>query len=88
MLSLFQKSNELQFRKFATRQECQGKGYGSRLLEHVVSYARQQGITRIWCNARQSAASFYRKFGFRETGEAFCKNEIVYVIMEMRAPEL
>lgn len=83
VISLFRKGNSLQFRKFATKQEFQHKGYGSRLLEHVIQYAKQQNISRIWCNARISATDFYRKFGFRETDKTFRKNEIDYVIMEL-----
>ena len=87
VISLFKKGSELQFRKFATKQEFQGKGYGSQLLAYVIQYANQQSMTRIWCNARKSAAGFYRKFGFQETGKTFRKNEIDYVIMELTYQE-
>lgn len=83
VISLFIENNALQFRKFATLQEEQGKGYGTRLLQHVIALAREQALSRTWCHARQSAAPFYRKFGFRETGEAFSKGGIDYVIMEL-----
>ena len=84
VISLFQKDSDLQFRKFATKQEFQGRGYGSELLRHVIQYARQQGTTRIWCNARTSAIVFYSKFGFRPANKTFTKNGIDYTVMELR----
>ena len=82
VVSLFRKENELQFRKFATIEKHQGKGYGSRLLDHVIHWAQQNGFTRIWCNARKSAAPFYNKFGFQETDYVFKKDGIEFVVME------
>jgi GNAT superfamily N-acetyltransferase len=83
VISLFRKGHELQFRKFATIEEHQGKGYGSKLLEYMIHYAKEQNMHRIWCNSRRTATSFYRKFGFREIGKPFHKNAIEYVIMEL-----
>jgi GNAT superfamily N-acetyltransferase len=82
VVSLFVDKEEAQFRKFATLQEEQGKGYGSALLHHVFAMARNEGVKRIWCNARAGKAAFYEKFGLCSTGEAFEKAGIPYVIME------
>ncbi|MEK8129986.1 GNAT family N-acetyltransferase [Paenibacillus filicis] len=81
-VSLFVEQDTAQFRKFATLEQEQGKGYGSKLLSHVMNEARAQGIGRIWCNARQSKAGFYAKFGLKETDQRFAKGGIEYVIME------
>lgn len=81
VISLFLNNNELQFRKFATVNEYQGKGYGTQLLSYVLN-SYQCNIARIWCNARKTAVPFYRKFGFEETNECYRKNGIDYVIME------
>ncbi|MFM9279513.1 GNAT family N-acetyltransferase [Paenibacillus jiagnxiensis] len=82
VVSLFIDQDEAQFRKFATLEAEQGKGYGSRLLRHVMEEAEQAGVKRIWCNARREKARFYRKFGLRETGKTFVKGGKEYVIME------
>lgn len=87
VISLFRDGDELQFRKFATRQQFQRRGYGSQLLEHTLCYARQHGVYRLWCNARRSAVPFYRKFGFRETAQAFRRNDMDYVVMELLLAE-
>ncbi|MDP4097982.1 GNAT family N-acetyltransferase [Paenibacillus sp. P96] len=82
VVSLFMDQDEAQFRKFATLEEEQGKGYGSRLLRYVMEEAQQAGVKRIWCNARWEKTFFYRKFGLLETDRAFVKGGKEYVIME------
>ena len=80
--SLFINGNEAQFRKLAVKQAFQGKGLGTRMLHHVFRYAQQQGVRRIWCNARYTKRHFYDRFNMRETNKTFQKGGIDYVIME------
>ena len=61
--SLFERGNDIQFRKFATLVEEQGKGYGSQLLGHVMQQAGADGKQLIWCNARVSASGFMKSLG-------------------------
>ncbi|GAA4320459.1 hypothetical protein GCM10023184_05640 [Flaviaesturariibacter amylovorans] len=82
VISLFRRGDALQFRKFATLQPYQGKGYGSRLLAHVLEEAQTGGVRRVWCNARRNASGFYARFGFRETAETFFKDGYEFVVME------
>ncbi|RYY98580.1 MAG: GNAT family N-acetyltransferase [Chitinophagaceae bacterium] len=82
VLSLFLRGDALQFRKFATLQDQQGKGYGTKLLAHVLREAEAAGLRRVWCNARRNAAPFYKRFGFRETAETFFKDGYEFVVME------
>ncbi len=72
-----------QFRKLATKTEEQGKGYGSKLLTHLITYAREQNIHTLWCNARIEKTSFYKKFGLITTDKKFKKANIHYVILQM-----
>ncbi|MDQ6597891.1 GNAT family N-acetyltransferase [Bacillus salipaludis] len=48
VISLFIDNEEAQFRKFATLQQEQGKGFGSELLESVLKEAKIHGVKRIW----------------------------------------
>lgn len=81
-ISLFIKNKEAQFRKFATLQQEQGKGYGSMLLQYVMEEAESCGVKKIWCNARVNKTPFYQRFGLNETNMHFRKGEIDYIIME------
>jgi predicted GNAT family N-acyltransferase len=82
VVSLFIGGEEAQFRKFATLESQQGKGYGSRLLFHMLGEAAQAGVKRIFCNARSHKVSFYHKFGLTETETAFTKDGKEYIVME------
>lgn len=82
VVSLFIEGEEAQFRKFATLESEQGKGYGSRLLQHVLEEAEQRGVRRFFCNARSNKAPFYQKFGLAATGQTFSKGGKDYIIME------
>ncbi|MEM7375324.1 MAG: GNAT family N-acetyltransferase [Bacteroidota bacterium] len=84
VISLFIHGEEAQFRKFATEKSEQGKGYGTRLLSHLMEEVSRKHLTRIWCNARADKTGFYRKFGMQETPTTFQKGGIAYRIMERR----
>ncbi|WP_242917620.1 GNAT family N-acetyltransferase [Pontibacter liquoris] len=83
VISLFITGETAQFRKFATHTTCQGKGYGTALLQHLVGQAAEQGVTKLWCNARAEKAGFYEQFGLQETPNRFVKGAVAYVVMEM-----
>ena len=82
VISFFQAEGISRFRKFATRVDCQGKGYGSRLLEHIMNAAAAAGNQMIWCNARMTALGLYERFGMRPVGEVWQENGFNYVKME------
>jgi phosphoribosylformimino-5-aminoimidazole carboxamide ribotide isomerase len=82
VVSLFQKGADFQFRKLAVDPSTQNTGVGSNLLKYITTYAIENGGTRIWCNARASAITFYLKYDFIQTGLLFSKNGNDYEIME------
>lgn len=75
-------TKDAQFRKFATLQEYQGKGYGSQLLSHLMNEFISLGATRIWCNARVNATALYERFGMNKTNQTYTKLGFDYVVME------
>ncbi|PWL32000.1 GNAT family N-acetyltransferase [uncultured Roseivirga sp.] len=77
-----EETKEAQFRKFATLQEFQSKGYGSQLLSHLIEEFTARGAIRIWCNARVIATALYERFGMHKTNQTFTKLGIDYVVME------
>jgi len=82
VLSFFKNENSIQFRKFATLEPYQRKGYGTELLNYLLKISVAENYERIWCNARKNASGFYSKFGFSETDKTFQKNGREFVIME------
>lgn len=86
VVSLFQKGVNFQFRKLAVDPPVQNKGIGNSLLKYITGYAMENGGTRLWCNARDTAIGFYLKNGFTQTGTLFSKNGYDYEIMEKFLP--
>lgn len=82
VISLFGDAQCIRFRKFATLPALQGKGLGSRLLQHAIMYAQTEGYTRMWCDARTEALGFYERFGFKKFSEPFFKEHIEYYKIE------
>ncbi len=84
VISVFIIDNEAQFRKFATLVEEQGKGYGSKLFQHMLKELEGMDIERVWCNARSNANAFYKHYGFKNAVDTvFYRGEISYTIMEL-----
>lgn len=84
VFSLFLSNREIQFRKFATLTEYQGKGYGSKLMEWLLTYIEDLKFSRVWCNSRVDKIDFYKKFGFSETADKFEKGGHQFVVLEKR----
>ena len=83
VISVFISDGEAQFRKFATLQEYQGKGYGTKIFEHMIKTLNDKHVQRIWCNARLNANDFYKRYGFENMEDsAFVKGNVEYTIME------
>lgn len=81
VVSLFIEDNVAQFRKFATENIEQGKGYGAKLLSHLIQECIDKNIKTLWCNARTSSVGFYEKFGFEIVSDAWIKDGIEYIKM-------
>ncbi len=83
IISLFETDQgTVQFRKYATLKNEQGKGYGSKLLSHLIKFAQDKGFHTLWCNARADKTSFYKNFGMFNTQETYTKQNIKFVILK------
>ena len=84
VVSLFTENDTAQFRKFATETAEQGKGYGTKLLTHLIEEAIRRNVKILWCNARTSASEWYEKFGFEVVSEVWMKDGVEYVKMSKK----
>jgi phosphoribosylformimino-5-aminoimidazole carboxamide ribotide isomerase len=82
VISVFEEMGQVQFRKFATRTQLQGRGYGTALLQYVMDWAQRKGKRSIWCNARLTATGIYKRFGMLATGNTWRKYGIAFIKME------
>lgn len=83
VISTFEHGGEIQLRKFATRNEFQGKGYGKQLFEFVLDFAKSKNMERVWMNARTNVAGLYERYGFEKTEQTYFKDGYDFVIMEL-----
>lgn len=83
VVSLFIDGETAQFRKLAILPAAQHRGLGSQLLQELMAFCRIQNIKLLWCNARESAKTFYTNMDFTSSGIAFEKNQMLYLKMEI-----
>jgi N-acetylglutamate synthase-like GNAT family acetyltransferase len=65
---LFKSPTEAQIRSMATEEAFRGQGLGRRIMEYLEQAARDEGVTTIFLNARESVVPFYAKLGYEITG--------------------
>lgn len=81
--SIYLSHNKARLRKFATDQNYQNQGIGSKLLGHMIDYCKESNVECFWCDARETALDFYKRFGLSECGERFYKADVAYFKMEV-----
>lgn len=64
-----------------------GKGYGRRIVEHLVSHCRSSGIEDIYLHAQCDSRRFYEKCGFTARGPVFAEAGIDHVEMHLKPRE-
>lgn len=61
--------NEAAIRFLAVHPQVQDKGLGTLVAMTLESVARQEGVKRVVCSAREDAVEFFAKLGFINQGE-------------------
>ncbi|MCF7805268.1 MAG: GNAT family N-acetyltransferase [Candidatus Marinimicrobia bacterium] len=61
----------VKFERMAVLEPHRNKGYGTRLLDAMIDYARRQGFAEITLNAQIDAVKYYERAGFQEVGQVF-----------------
>ena len=60
-----------QLRGMATHRDYGGNGYGKALVDFAIEYLKEYNTNYLWCNARSTAAPFYKKIGFTTESPEF-----------------
>lgn len=79
----FADREQYQLRGMAVLPEVQKMHIGQQLLQWGEVYLREQRqVNFLWCNARESAVDFYRKFNYRTHGDYFeIPNVCTHIVM-------
>lgn len=83
--------DEFHLGNIAVRAEFRSRGYGAKLLEHILKQARDRGCRLATLEVRASnlpALKLYRRFGFREVAirKRYYGDEDALVMMAAMAP--
>lgn len=58
-------------RGMAVLEEYRSSGVGKQIINRAIDICKQASADLLWCNARQSAAGFYKKLDFDYHGDSF-----------------
>jgi len=81
--SVYLTLNKARLRKFATDANYQQQGIGSKMLTHIILSLKDRQVGYLWCDARESATNFYKRFGMSACSERFYKADVSYLKMEV-----
>jgi predicted GNAT family N-acyltransferase len=81
--SVYFQSNKARLRKFATKADFQNQGIGSKMLAFILCSLNSTETKVFWCDARESALSFYQRFDMHPFGDRFYKADVAYFKMKI-----
>jgi ribosomal protein S18 acetylase RimI-like enzyme len=81
--SIYLTLNKARLRKFATDTRYQHQGIGSKMLAHIIKTLKNRQVGHLWCDARESAIDFYKRFGMETSGSRFYKADVPFFKMEV-----
>ncbi len=79
--SIYLKEDQARLRKFATEPAFQRRGIGTLMLQYIIDELRRQAISYFWCDGRESALDFYKRFNMCSEGQRFYKADVPYFKM-------
>ena len=53
------------------------------MLEYIIQSLKNNQVGFFWCDARESALDFYKRFGMQTCSERFYKADVPYFKMEV-----
>lgn len=81
--SIYLKAEKARLRKFATDVRFQNQGIGSKMLDFVIRDLKNNQTKVFWCDARESALGFYKRFEMYKCSDRFYKAGVAYFKMEV-----
>lgn len=81
--SVYLNQDKARLRKFATDARYQNQGIGTKMLMHIIQSIKGSQADYFWCDARETALDFYKRFGMCPRSERFYKADVAYYKMEV-----
>ncbi len=67
--------------RFAVLEDDRGRGYGTRMVNHLIEAARKAGYETLVLHAQSHLEAYYSSFGFERIGEPFVEAGIRHIKM-------
>jgi len=68
--------HQLKMQRVAVREDLQGQGIASAMMQFCEAYALEEGFKEIYCHARETVVPFYKKNHYFSEGEPFIETTI------------
>jgi predicted GNAT family N-acyltransferase len=81
--SVYLTLNKARLRKFATDIRYQQQGIGSKMFIFIIESLKSRQVKTLWCDARESALDFYKRFGMQASSDRFYKEDVSFFKMEV-----
>lgn len=78
------KTNALQLRQMAVRQDVQSRGMGRKIVAFAEKLAKQKGYRFLVMHARNTALGFYKNCGYKIAGNEFIEVGLPHYYMEKK----
>lgn len=72
--------------RMAVLQNYRRQGIGRKMIQALMDYGRKNSITDFHVSSQVTAAGFYEKMGFEQTGEEFLEAGIKHINMKLNKP--
>lgn len=59
------------------------KGLGAKIVQSLITEAKDKGYSRVYLGSQKHAIDFYTKLGFKPYGDEFIEAGILHLSMEM-----
>lgn len=73
--------HKVKMQRVAVKEDLQGRGIASAMMQFCEAYALEKGFKEIYCHARWTAVPFYKKNHYLPEGEPFMEINIPHLKM-------
>lgn len=78
---IFQEDGKWFLGRVAVDKDSRNLHLGSKMLERVHLYLKENGVQKLYCHAQLSVKPFYEKLGYRTSGSVFDEGGVDHIMM-------
>ena len=78
---VFEENGSAHIGRVAVQKNYRGKGNGTKIINSLESYAKEQGFKECALSAQTRAKGFYEKLGYEQQGEEYFEEYCRHILM-------